>query len=152
MTRECGSCTKCCGWLSGEALGHKFWPGRRCHFVTSKGCSIHEQRPENPCKAFSCIWLGNEKFPRDLDTIPMWMKPDESNVIMIWRENENPDLSFMQLLESGAPMTADTLSWAIQYALNNGLNIFYQVNSGWNKIGNQLFLETEIPSDISSYS
>lgn len=149
MTRECGSCTKCCGWLSGEVFGHKFWPGRKCHYVTDNGCSIYEQRPENPCKAFKCMWLGTANFPLENDTIPMWVKPNESNVILIWRENKNPDLSFMQVLEAGAPITADTLSWAIQYALNNKLNLFYQVNSGWNKIGNQLFLDTEIDANVS---
>jgi hypothetical protein len=90
------------------------------------------------------MWLGPDHFPLPADSIPAWMKPDESNVILIWRENPNPDLSFMQLLEAGAPVSAEILSWAIQYALNNGLNIFYQLNSGWNKIGNQTFLQTDI--------
>lgn len=88
----------------------------------------------------------------DLNTIPVWMKPDESNVIMIWRVHENPDLNFLQLIESGAPMTAEILSWAVQYILNNGLNLFYQVNSGWNKIGNQIFLDTEIDPALSGFS
>ncbi len=150
MTRECGSCTKCCGWLEADIIFDddtppaKIWPGRKCQYVTAKGCSVYEKRPENPCRSFKCLWLGPDHFPLPIDNIPMWMKPDESNVIMVWRENPNPELSFMQLIEAGAPISAEILSWAIQYALNNGLNIFYQLNSDWNKIGNQTFLQTDI--------
>lgn len=152
MSRECGSCTKCCGWLIGEAHGHKFWPGRKCHFVTSSGCSIYEKRPERPCKSFKCVWLGDDNFPISVDTIPMWMKPDQTDIIMIWKPNEDPDLSYIQVIEAGSFMKADVLSWIIHYALNNNLNISYQVNGGWNKIGNQKFLGLEEPDERTSYT
>lgn len=73
--RECNGCTACCeGWLSGEAHGHYFQPGRPCHFKCEGGCSIYEKRPENPCKTFICEWLVNPELPE-------WMKPSVSKVI-----------------------------------------------------------------------
>ena len=60
--RSCGSCTKCCeGWLSGEALGHKFYPGKPCHFIAiGKGCSVYAKRPQEPCVSYKCGWISNE--------------------------------------------------------------------------------------------
>lgn len=138
MTRECGTCTKCCdGWLTGSAKGYNFWPGRKCHFVCSTGCTIYEDRPKDPCQSFTCSWLDDEN-------IPAWLKPNESNVIMQWRTRDDENLSHLEIVEAGAPMSAEVLSWVIMYALNKNINLAFQVNGGWNKIGNQKFLQTEI--------
>ncbi len=138
MTRECGTCTKCCdGWLTGSAKGYNFWPGRKCHFVCSTGCTIYEDRPKDPCQSFTCSWLDDEN-------IPAWLKPNESNVIMQWRTLPDANLSHLEIVEAGAPMSAEVLSWVIMYALNKNINLAFQVNGGWNKIGNQTFLQTEI--------
>jgi len=83
------------------------------------------------------MWLEDEK-----QEFPEWMKPEESNVILTWRVKD--DIEYVELLEAGETVRSDVLSWAIQYALNNELNINYQINGGWNKIGNPKFLETEI--------
>ena len=68
MKRECGTCTKCCeGWLTGEALGHNFYPGKPCHFLAvNKGCTVYAKRPKDPCSSYKCAWLANE----DIALIP----------------------------------------------------------------------------------
>jgi len=83
------------------------------------------------------MWLQDEN-----QEIPEWMKPDEANAILTSRTID--DISYIELIEAGAPMKADVLSWAIQYTLNNKLNLYYQVNGGWNKIGNTDFLEARL--------
>jgi len=136
--RECGSCHKCCeGHLRGEAYGYAFWNSRKCHFLNGNGCSIYSTRPDDPCKSYKCMWLQDEN-----QEIPEWMKPDEANAILTSRTID--DISYIELIEAGAPMKADVLSWAIQYTLNNKLNLYYQVNGGWNKIGNTDFLEARL--------
>ena len=101
MTRECGTCTKCCdGWLTGSAKGYNFWPGRKCHFVCSTGCTIYEDRPKDPCQSFTCSWLDDEN-------IPSWLKPNESNTIMQWRTHPDANLSHLEIVEAGAPMSAE---------------------------------------------
>jgi hypothetical protein len=143
--RKCGTCSKCCeGWLTGEAHGHRFWPGRKCHFLTTEGCGIYENRPETPCRSYKCMWLGDEKFPLSADTIPEWMKPEFSNVIMSWRYSSEHDLTYVEVVEAGKTIEPDVLNWIIHYCLNNNINIKYQIKGGWNKIGNdQTFLKAD---------
>ena len=119
--RHCGGCTKCCeGWLWGDAHGHKFWPGRPCHFSSSKGCSIYHNRPDVPCKSFECEWLKN-------DNIPEWMKPDISNVV-ITKSIEN-DREFLQFMEVGARLDPRILSWIFMNYVDNKLtNVKYLYN------------------------
>ena len=143
--RSCNGCTKCCeGWLWGQAHEHRFFPGRKCHYMSSSGCSIYSTRPDNPCRSYKCVWLGDDSFPIPADTIPEWMYPKDSNVIMTWRTYEDHDLAHLEIMEAGAPMKASVLSWVIQYCLNQKLNVKYQVDGGWNKIGCDEFLCSDL--------
>lgn len=125
--RSCDGCTKCCeGWLWGEAHGHKFWPGRPCHFMSNKGCSIYENRPDQPCKSFKCEWLENNE-------IPEWMKPDVSNVIIYKREENGKKI--LEFTEAGSRLDSKVLSWIfMMYADNKLCNVKYQLDGGWNYI------------------
>ncbi len=73
--RVCGTCTACCdGWLVSEVLDMR--PGQPCRHRTIEGCAIYEERPEKPCRTFSCSWL-TEDFP-----LPESARPDQSGVIL----------------------------------------------------------------------
>lgn len=137
--RECGTCTKCCeGHLHGSAHGHAFWKGRPCHFLSaSKGCTIYTDRPENPCKTYKCMWLADET-----NKIPEWLKPNEVNAILTLRQVNG--IEYIHLAEAGETMRSDVLSWAIQHTLNNGLNLSYEVDGGFNKIGQDDFIKENI--------
>ena len=133
IKRDCEGCTKCCeGWLWSEAYGHKFWPGRPCHFMCEKGCSIYENRPVDPCKNFKCEWLTNSD-------IPEWMKPSVSNVIICKRiENNNELLEFTEVLEfieAGSRLDPRVLSWIFMNFVNKKIgDVKYQLDGGWNYI------------------
>ena len=132
--RQCGTCTKCCeGYLSGEALGHKFYPGKPCHFIAiGKGCSIYAKRPTDPCASYKCGWLTDVSLPE-------WMKPDEINAIIDTREiNEIP---YILLREAGGIMDVRVLSWMIVYVLQNNLNLKWMVDGGFNYLGSPEFLK-----------
>jgi hypothetical protein len=127
--RTCDGCTKCCqGHLTGVAHGHNFQPGTPCFFVGKSGCSIYQDRPADPCKTFKCDWL---KY----DYLPMWMRPDLCNVI-VTRRIEN-DEEWLYLTEAGHKMDSSVLSWIMLWAVNNKINIRYQVDGGWNWIKNK---------------
>ena len=130
--RSCGTCTKCCeGWLSGEALGHKFFPGKPCHFISiGKGCSVYPTRPKDPCVSYKCAWLTN------LD-IPEWMKPSEIHSIIDIHELDGH--SYISIKEAGSPMQARVLSWFFQYILKKGLNAIWEVDGGFNWAGSKDF-------------
>ena len=130
--RQCGSCTKCCeGYLSGEAQGKSFYPGKPCHFIAiGKGCSIYAKRPIDPCVTYKCQWLTNSE-------IPEWMKPSDIDAIIDMRDIEG--ISYINLVEAGNPMQARVLNWLFKYILENGLNACWQINGGLNWVGNPEF-------------
>lgn len=139
--RECGSCGKCCeGWLSGDAYGHQFWPGRQCHFRAKEGCTIYPKRPANPCKTFKCMWLEH-------DSIPVWMKPDEINAILVWRTVGN--IGYVSVHEAGEKLRSDVLSWAVHHALANNLNLVYHIDGGHNRIGSPEFLSADLSQPLA---
>lgn len=97
--------------------------------MCKNGCSIYEQRPEDPCKNFKCEWLNNE-------SIPHWMKPNSINVI-IYKRSEN-DQEFLEFTEAGSKLDPKVLSWIfMEYAKGNLKNIKYQLDGGWNYIYNR---------------
>jgi hypothetical protein len=132
--RQCGTCTKCCeGSLSGSAYGIPFYKGKPCHFlIEKKGCGIYKDRPNDPCKTYSCEWLKNKE-------IPEWLKPERSNVIIDVRHVGS--INYLNLVEAGEVLPSNVLSWAILYAMQNGLNLRWEVNGSLNWIGSPEFLE-----------
>jgi hypothetical protein len=131
--RSCAGCTACCdGWASGTAHGHSFYPGKRCHFVGELGCTIYEDRPENPCKSFRCMWLTNTN-------LPMWLKPNLSGALIA--EEELQGIKFITVKEMGKKIDSAVLSWLVQAQQNKVIeNIKYEVNGGWNFLGTKDFL------------
>jgi len=134
MTRSCEGCTACCeGWLWGSAHGHNFFPGRPCHFKCETGCSIYENRPEDPCKVFNCMWLTNKD-------IPEWLKPNLSKVIIVERNHENIGY-YIQVKKMGEKIDSIVLSWFFQYYLNTQINMSIQISGGWMHYGTNEFLK-----------
>ena len=74
--RECGDCTACCTALLidvGDIKSNAYEP---CKHLTAKGCGIYKDRPENPCRSFSCAWLQGHMEEKD--------RPDRSGGI-VWQ-------------------------------------------------------------------
>lgn len=132
--KSCDGCTACCsGVKPGEAYGKPFWKGRPCHFVTDAGCSIYEQRPDDPCKSFEC---GYKKF----EWVPEWMRPDRSGVILSIA-NKN-GIEYLEVREVNSVMRADVLSFLFIEKLSGRFDNFsYQINGGNNSIGTKEFVE-----------
>lgn len=132
--RSCGDCTKCCeGYLTGEALGHSFYRGKPCHFISiGKGCGVYAQRPKEPCQKYKCAWLSDEG-------IPEWMKPNEIGSIVDYREIEG--ISYISITDAGQPISPKVLTWFIHYALSKQLNLLWYIDGGINFIGSKDFLE-----------
>jgi hypothetical protein len=133
MTRSCDGCTACCeGWLWGSAHGHNFFAGRPCHFKCETGCSIYENRPEDPCKVFTCAWLTNKD-------IPEWLKPNLSKVIVVERNHDDIGY-YIEVTEMEQKIDSIVLSWLFQYHLNTKINMSIQIAGGWMHYGTNEFL------------
>jgi Fe-S-cluster containining protein len=112
--RPCGSCTACCeGWLYGDAFGFEFAAGKPCKFLGGRGCSIYELRPYNPCQTFVCHWKENT-------SIPEWLKPDKSNVIILKRRIGK--FNYLRLVSMGKSPGAEVVEWA-QAAASAGQHV-----------------------------
>ena len=137
--RECGDCTACCqGWLSGVVNDREFYPGMPCHFKGCNGCSIYEDRPESPCKTYSCEWLKN-------DNVPEWMKPSESGVIITTKDWTHPDGSkqvFLEILEMGKKIDSTVLNWLFRTYLRTQVPMKIQIEGGYNWYGTNEFFES----------
>ena len=137
--RSCDGCTKCCqGHLSGEAHGHAFYQGRPCFYCSEDGCTIYANRPDNPCKTYSCSWLNDPD-------IPEWMKPDKVGAIVSKKLVKG--IEYLELVEAGNVMPAKVLSWFVTYGLNKKLNLLWQVEGGNNWIGSNEFLDAMKPQE-----
>lgn len=137
--RECGGCTACCeGWLSGVVHDREFYPGMPCHFKGCNGCSIYEDRPESPCKTYSCEWLKN-------DNVPEWMKPSKSGVIITAKDWTHPDGSkqvFLEILEMGKKIDSTVLNWLFRTYLRTQVPMKIQIEGGYNWYGTNEFFES----------
>lgn len=133
--RECNGCTACCeGWLHGQSHGQYFQPGRPCHFKCETGCSIYENRPEQPCKTYSCEWLKNKD-------IPEWMKPNLSRVIITKRKYDGGE--YLEVHEMGKKIDSTVLNWLFVYHYTTDIPLRVQVNGGWNNFGPSEFLKSQ---------
>lgn len=142
--RSCDGCTECCkGWLSGEAHGKPFYPGKPCHFVSEIGCSIYKNRPHNPCVTFSCGWL------QDSDFFPEWLKPSIAKIIARKLKTTN-GIEFYRIHECGQKIDSIVLNYLILASLNSKINIQIQVNGGWTDYGSPEFLQAS-KDDISTF-
>jgi len=73
--------------------------------------------------------------------MPYWLKPSLSKVIVDSRTTKS-NIPYINAREMGQVMEAKVLSWLVQYAINNELNLFYTVDQGSNYIGSSDFLNT----------
>lgn len=130
--RSCGECTRCCeGWLKASINGKRMCAGKPCHYL-GKSCTIYEDRPDDPCREYTCEWLDNPDLPE-------WMKPNLSNVIITRKTTPDDKLTYCEVVETGRLIESTTLNWIIHWALQNKVNIVYEVQGQMYKLGNAEF-------------
>jgi hypothetical protein len=136
--RECGDCTACCdGWLWGKIgdsdTAKVFQPGRPCHYKCEKGCAIYEERPNHPCKDYSCQWLLNKE-------IPEWFKPNISGVIISEKE-WGPGKKYFEVVETGKKIDSTILAWLFVYHYTTDHPMRIEIDHGWYNFGPKEFLD-----------
>ena len=141
INRSCGECRKCCeGWLSGDIYGKPMFKGQACHYLGGDGCTIYEQRPEDPCKSYTCSWL-------DSDIFPMWLKPSMTDVIISRRRvAADVNILYYAIMEAGSKIDSVVLNWLIQWAMSSGNNMHYEVSGKSYMIGTKEFVSKMLES------
>jgi hypothetical protein len=132
--RNCGTCTACCdGWLQIEIRGHKVGPGHKCPFSASTGCKIYDDRPQHPCREFTCGWLLHRS------PLPEWMRPDKSALIVLpskflWRGSP-VDVA----VPAGVYPKMKALDWLKNFSGKHKRPLMYQIENEWYAFGPPAF-------------
>ena len=125
IKRNCDECAACCeGWLSGKAYDKEFFSETPCYYKCESGCSIYENRPEDPYKSYLCGWMTNLDFLE-------WFKPSVSKVIITRRHDEKLNKKFIEVLEMEQKIDSSILSWLFQYFLKTGISMKIQIGGGF---------------------
>ena len=99
-----------------------------------KGCTIHEDKPHNPCVIFKCGWLeASDKFPE-------WFKPSVSKLLAVKNVTKS-GIEYYRILECGQEIDAIHLNYLVILALNEGVNMQIQIAGGNAQYGSREFLE-----------
>ena len=130
--RICGDCDMCCKWLVNDVYGHLTTPASPCHFL-GKGCTIYEDRP-NVCRDYYCGYIQN--------IIPEWMKPTITGIIVSpERWGTQKEYQMLRVTECDGKLTAESLSWLIQFSIKNNTGLLYNINGRAHKFGPSEFLK-----------
>lgn len=121
LGRPCDGCVRCCeGWLTTKIFETALGPMEGgCKYLGIKGCNIYEQRPTDPCKVFQCVWKENS-------SIPEFMKPNKSNIIMLLRYIE--PFYYYRMVRTGE-VDPKVFEWAKEYSLTGKNLIAYDLNN-----------------------
>ena len=108
--RECQPCTACCdGWLQIVVGGVEVFPGSPCPHSTGKGCDDYGHRPES-CIKFNCGWVVANS------PLPMWLKPDNAKVIVIFNKFQWQGVPVDLAVPVGRRIPPRSLNWLKRFA------------------------------------
>ena len=132
--RKCQPCTACCeGHLGlGDDLQISKKTGSCTHCINS-GCNIYVARPKEPCQSFECLWLTDES------PLPIWMRPDQSRVIVTFNEIKKTDEIVMVVLQMDATIPQRALHWLNEYAAKYKVSLVLISNEKINKQKNKIY-------------
>ncbi len=132
--KSCGTCTRCCdGWMSDNIRGHEVYPGKPCFFVTiGRGCNDYDNRPNDPCKTFNCVWKVDNQIPEH-------MKPDISNIIATY--NQIDGILYTTLTQAGNEVDKTSIDWYISFYGNKNTNLLLNLNNKSYLIGSDDFVK-----------
>ncbi len=132
--RQCGDCAACCeGWLKIEIRGHPVYPGKKCPFCTRSGCSIYDERPEDPCRKFICGWLAHRS------PLPDWMRPDKSNAILLVASFAWHGIPVDVAVPAGNRIKEKALTWLQDFYSKQKRLLVFNLDEEWYAFGPPAF-------------
>lgn len=132
FTRQCGDCDMCCKWLFNNVNGHIMKPGSPC-FYLGEACTIYEDRPQ-ACRNYFCAYIQ--------DLLPEWMKPSLTGILVSpERWGDRKQYQMLRAIECDKKLTAEILSWLIQFSQRNNTGLIYSMSGSQYFFGPKEFLE-----------
>jgi len=132
--RPCGDCSLCCdGWVKTRVLDHDIDLNKPCPFSSGQNCTIHETRPEDPCRIFFCGWAEPES------DLPDWMKPSQSGIIVLSGRVSWAGRPVDVLVSAGKDPSKKLLDWYHEYSTKNMRPFIYERQQQWFAFGPKEF-------------
>ncbi len=132
--RPCGDCSLCCeGWVKTRVLGHTIELGKPCPYSSGHNCTIHDERPKEPCRVFFCGWA--ERNSR----LPEWMRPDRCGIIVLTGRSIWRGLAVDILVSAGHDPDEKLLSWFKERSIRERRPFIFQQNENWFGFGPPAF-------------
>jgi len=132
--RPCDDCSLCCeGWVKTVVFEHQIDVGQPCPYSSGHHCSIHDKRPEDPCRVFFCGWAESDS------RLPAWMKPNECGVIVITGRSSWRGRPVDILVDTGGTLNERVLQWFQNHALKEQRPFVFQNKEQWFGFGPQDF-------------
>ncbi len=132
--RPCGDCSLCCdGWLRTHVLGHDIGLGHPCPYSDGHLCTIHEKRPEDPCRVFFCGWAEAGSH------LPSFMQPNKTGVIVLTGRSQWLGQPVDVLVSAGRDPDETVLAWYRDYSIKAMRPFMYQLNEQWFGFGPTAF-------------
>lgn len=132
--RACGDCARCCeGWVRTRVLGIDVDLNSPCPYSSGHHCTIHERRPDDPCRIFFCGWAeaGSE--------LPGWMQPNQCDVIVLAGRSTWAGRPVDVLVSAGRDPDQRLLAWYQEYSIRTLRPFLYQQDGRWYGFGPQAF-------------
>ena len=143
FNRPCGECSLCCeGWVKTRVLGHLIDMGQPCPYSSGHNCTIHQTRPEEPCRVFFCGWAEKNS------QLPEWMRPDQCGVIVLTGRSKWRGMEVDILVSAGTDPSEALLDWFKKNSLAAQRPFIFQLNESWFGFGPPAF-QTEIAARAS---
>lgn len=94
--------------------------GKPCKYLSSSdSCTIYSNRPEC-CKIFMCLY-------RQDDSVPEWIKPNISQVIMT--ERVEGDIEYIEVFDCGSKIQDNLLEWIYNRHIEKKQNVVINYNN-----------------------
>jgi hypothetical protein len=86
------------------------------------------------CRAYNCAWKNEP------GVFPEWLRPDVSGVIVskITVPLE-PAADHYEVAEASGKLDVKALNWFVQWSLDTGANVFYQIEGKHHAVGSEGF-------------
>ncbi|GEM_PF-299648 len=142
-SRRCGECSLCCeGWVKTRVLGHSIDLGQPCPYSSGHNCTIHQTRPEDPCRIFFCGWAERNS------PLPEWMRPDRCGVIVLTGRSKWRGMDVDILVSAGSDPAETLLDWFKKNSLAARRPFIFQIKEAWFGFGPPAF-QAEIAARAS---
>lgn len=124
--RPCGDCSLCCeGWLKTRVMNIQIDVGKPCPHCSGHHCTIHADRPRDPCRIFFCGWAVPDS------PLPDWLHPSECGVIVLTDRSSWRGKPVDVLVSAGKDPDERLLQWYRHYSINNLRPFIYQNEGMW---------------------